>query len=113
MDVWVNKTTENYKKLVHALCDFRMPVFDLTEQTFLGEEVNVWVFGRLPVKIEVMTAVKGLDFKYAHPIAKYYNEDGISIRFLHITSLMESTKAAGRFKDQDDIEKLKNNPGTL
>ncbi len=110
MDVWVNKTKENYKKLARALFEFGMPVFDMIEQAFLGEEFNVWVFGRSPVKIELMTAVKGLDFQSAFALAQYYNEANIPIRFLHINSLIESKKAAGRFKDHDDIEKLKNNP---
>jgi len=110
MDVWVNKTKDNYKKLVKALFEFGMPVFDMTEQAFLGEEFNVWVFGRSPVKIELMTAVSGLDFEPAFSQAQIYNEANIPIRFLHINSLIESKKAAGRFKDQDDIEKLKDNP---
>lgn len=99
MGVLVNKTKENYIRLRKALYEFGMPVFDMTEQAFLGEEFNVWVFGRSPVKIEVMTAVKGLDFQSSYSIAKYYDEGGISIRFLHITSLIESKKAAGRYKD--------------
>ena len=32
MDIWVNKTRDNYKKLVRAYSRFGMPVFDMTEE---------------------------------------------------------------------------------
>jgi hypothetical protein len=59
-----------------------------------------------PVKIELMTAVKGLDFDEAFKIAQFYTEENISIRFLHLNSLIQSKKASGRYKDLDDIEQL-------
>lgn len=31
MDIWVNRTKENYQKVVTAFMDFGMPVFDMTE----------------------------------------------------------------------------------
>ena len=35
-----------------------------------------------------------------------YDENGLIIRFIHLNNLIEAKKAAGRFKDLDDIEKL-------
>jgi len=32
MDIWVNKTKDNYRKLVLAYSQFGMPVFDMTEE---------------------------------------------------------------------------------
>lgn len=62
MDIWVKKTGENYKKIVKAFNDFGMPLFGMTSESFLGEEADVWNFGREPVKIEILTRVKGLNF---------------------------------------------------
>ncbi len=106
MDVWVNKTKDNYQKIVKAFSDFGMSVFDMTEPNFLSGNYDVWSFGVSPVKIELMTAVKGLDFKEAFKVAQFYVEEDISIRFLHLNSLIESKKASGRHKDLDDIEQL-------
>jgi hypothetical protein len=35
MDIWVNKTFENYQKIIMAFKDFGMPLFDMTEENFL------------------------------------------------------------------------------
>lgn len=72
MDVWVNRTKENYKKIVKAFDNFGMPLFDMTESNFLSDSYDVWSFGVSPVKIELMTAVKGLDFEEAFKIAQFY-----------------------------------------
>jgi hypothetical protein len=106
MDVWVKKTKDNYMLLVDAFRDFGMPVFDMTEERFLENDFDVWSFGREPVKIELMTAVKGLDFDEAYSIAQYYTEGNLTIRFLHLNSLIQAKKAAGRHRDIDDIEQL-------
>lgn len=106
MDIWVNKTAENYKRLSTAFNDFHMPVFDMTEQNFLHSDYDVWGFGREPVKIEIMTDVKGLSFESAYSQSQLYNEEDLSIRHLHLNSLIEAKKASGRYKDLDDIEQL-------
>ncbi|MEP7254087.1 MAG: hypothetical protein ABI683_16950 [Ginsengibacter sp.] len=106
MDIWVNKTKENYQKLVKAFTLFGMPVFDMTENAFLGNEFDVWGIGVPPVRIEIMTAVKGLAFNETHNQSQLYNEDGLQIIFIHLNHLLQAKKAAGRFRDLDDIEQL-------
>ena len=106
MDVWVNKTNDNYKKLVNAFTQFGMPVFDMTEKAFLGNKFDVWGIGVQPVRIEIMTAVKGLNFADAFKMSQIYNEEGLKIRFIHINHLIEAKKASGRYRDLDDIDQL-------
>ena len=106
MDVWVKKTKENYKRIVKAFNEFRMRVFDMTEENFLSDKFDVWMFGVEPVKIELMTAVKGLDFDEAFEKSVIHHEDELPVRFLHINSLIDAKKAAGRYKDLDDISQL-------
>ena len=46
MDIWVDRTPENYKKIKGAFFDFGMPVFDMTEENFLNNpEMEVFSFG--------------------------------------------------------------------
>lgn len=106
MDVWVNKTKENYYKLVKSFTQFGMPVFDMTEKAFLGKEFDVWGIGVQPVKIEVMTAVKGLNFTETYNMSQLFHEDGLNIRFIHLNHLLQAKKASGRFRDLDDIDQL-------
>jgi ribosomal protein S18 acetylase RimI-like enzyme len=109
MDIWVNKTKENYIALKKAFHAFGMPVFDMSEQNFLSNEFDVWSFGISPVKIEIMTAVKGLDFYETFRKAKYYDENDLKVRFIHFNDLIKAKQASGRYKDLDDIEQLTKN----
>lgn len=107
MDIWVNRTGENYQKLLKAFEEFRMPVFDMTEENFLlHNEWDVFRFGREPHRIDIMVQVKGLDFKKSLAQSKTYTIDKVKIRTVALKDLIKSKKAAGRFKDLDDIEQL-------
>ena len=106
MDVWVKKTSENYKSIVSAFHKFGMPVFDMTEEKFLDDKFDVWSFGRDPSRIDLMTEVKGLDFDDSFNKAQYFTEGSVSFRFLHINSLISAKRSSGRHRDLDDIEQL-------
>lgn len=106
MDVWVKKTAENYKLVVKAFHEFGLSLFNMTEEKFLSHEYDVWSFGREPVRIDLMTEVKGLNFDEAFQKAQYFTEDNVSFRFLHLNSLLAAKQASGRHKDMDDIEQL-------
>lgn len=90
MDVWVNKTTENYLCLKKALQKFGAPVMPETE--FLGNEFDVWGLGKEPNKIEIMSDVKGIEFEHAYKQSKIYKEDNLSIRYIHLNHLILSKK---------------------
>lgn len=107
LDIWVKKTKENYQKLCNAFLQFGMPVFDMTEENFLYHpEWDVFTFGRSPVAIDIMTAVKGLDFDEAFGKTRVFEEQGLSIRTIHKNDLITAKKASNRPKDQDDLENI-------
>jgi len=107
MDIWVNRTKENYSNLVKAFYQFDLPVFDMTEEKFLDVgAADVFSFGRPPISIDILTKLKGVEFDDAFLHALQFDENGIKIRFIHLNNLIEAKKAAGRYKDLDDIEKL-------
>ncbi|MEP6949576.1 MAG: DUF6036 family nucleotidyltransferase [Ginsengibacter sp.] len=104
MDIWVDKTKKNYGKIKKALNQFGAPSF--SESEFLGDQFNVWGFGREPNRIEIMSEVKGLKFEVAYNKSKIYEQDNLRINFIDFNDLLDAKKAAGRFKDKNDIEQL-------
>jgi predicted nucleotidyltransferase len=107
MDVWVDRTRENYYKINGAFMDFGMPVFDMTEDAFLNEpELDVFTFGRAPSAIDIMVKVKGVNFDECFDKAVFFEEDGLEIRTIHINDLISAKKASARSKDMDDLENL-------
>jgi hypothetical protein len=106
MDILVAKTIDNYKKLRTAFLHFGMPVFDMTEEKFLNENIEVFTFGRPPASIDVMTSALGVDFDSCYNSAIYFEEDGLLVRTIHLNDLINAKKASGRYKDLDDLDNL-------
>jgi hypothetical protein len=106
LDIWVNRTKGNYSKLGKAFSQFGLPVFDMTEKKFLDvKAADVFSFGRPPISINILTKLKGVEFGDAFYRSMQFDENGLMIRFIHLNNLTEAKKAAGRYKDLDDIEK--------
>lgn len=107
MDIWVERTSENYQRLKKAFFEFGMPVFDMTEDNFLHHpNWDVFSFGNPPVAIDVMIKVKGLEFQECFQEAVIFEDDGLKIRTIHKNNLIEAKRIAGRSKDLNDLENL-------
>ncbi|MDF3076555.1 MAG: hypothetical protein K0S09_444 [Sphingobacteriaceae bacterium] len=107
MDIWVDRTPENYKKIRAAFLKFGMPVFGMTEENFLHHQNwDVFTFGLPPSAIDVMVKVKGLEFDTVYQNSTTFTEDGLLIRTIHIEDLKAVQKASARPKDLDDLENL-------
>jgi hypothetical protein len=58
LDLLVEVSKENYGNLVLAFEQFKMPTFDMTEDSFLNQtKINVYTFGRPPVCIEILKEI--------------------------------------------------------
>ena len=103
----VDPFLENYHKVHLAFRDFGMPVFDMTIENFLGDSNDVYSFGREPQKIDIMTAVKGLDFNeaYLNRIQSVLEDTELCV--IGVDDLIKAKTAVSRTKDKLDIEMLK------
>jgi hypothetical protein len=104
LDIWVNPSLNNYKRMIKACSKFGLMLDDLTEQNFLrNNSIDVFTFGQPPVSIDIMKAVKGLDFQDTYKDSLVVEIDSIPTRVIHKNHLIMSKKASNRPKDQDDI----------
>ncbi len=106
LDIWVNKTPENHIKLSKAFAIFAMPLFDMTLENFMSDEYDVFSMGRMPLQIDIITKLKGVEFSDAIKQAEQKELEGLKINFLNLADLIKAKTASGRYKDLDDIEKL-------
>lgn len=107
LDIWVDKTSENYQLLVSAFRDFGMPTFDMTAENFLQRpDFDVFTFGRSPVAIDIITKLKGLEFADAFAQATDTEVEGLTVRLIHYEHLLQAKRAAGRPRDYNDLENL-------
>jgi predicted nucleotidyltransferase len=107
LDIWVNPTSENFKRLELAFSIFGMSLFGITEDKFLNtQSYDVFTFGRPPVCVEILTKVKGLDFKSTFSNSVFTKFDGIDVQMIDIRDLRIAKSAANRPKDNDDLQHL-------
>jgi len=107
LDIWVNKTKDNYDRIKKAFHLFGLPLFEMTENNFLeNARFNVFTFGRPPVSIDIMTEVKGLNFEDTYKDARIVDVENLPVRLIHYNHLIKAKKSSGRSKDLDDLENL-------
>jgi len=107
MDIWVERSVENYQNIKKAFDQFGMPVFDMTLDNFLSHpNWDVFTFGTPPVAIDLMVQVQGLDFEMAYENSVLFEDDGLSVRTIHKNDLIQTKKVVNRPKDQDDLLNL-------
>jgi len=107
MDLWMERTSENYNRLLKAFNIFGMPVFDMTEDNFLSHPIwDVFTFGTPPVAIDIMVKLEGLNFEDVFKKAIYFQDDNLKIRTINRNDLIAAKKVAGRAKDINDLENL-------
>jgi hypothetical protein len=112
IDLWVERTPENYLRIKSAFKEFGMPVFDMTEENFLYHQVwDVFTFGTPPVAIDLMLKVEGLEFDNSYKNAVVFIEDNLSVRTIHKNDLITAKEKIRRPKDLDDLENLKKAEG--
>ena len=107
VDLWVNPTEANKIKLIPAIESFGYDTTDLQSKNInetlvfsLGERAS---FGH----IEIMNRIAGLNFDQAYEQVQHINFEGVQLKCIHYNDLIKNKLASGRFKDLDDVEKLK------
>lgn len=105
LDVWVRATRENADRVIEALRDFGFDTLTLTPQLFV-EPRSIVRFGVPPFRIEVMTAIDGVEFDPCRSRALACDIDGVSVPVISLADLKVNKRAAGRHKDLNDLENL-------
>ncbi|MBC8394347.1 MAG: hypothetical protein H8E17_17480 [Deltaproteobacteria bacterium] len=105
MDVWVDRSPENARNLVVVLKEFGFDVADLKETLFTVEN-RVIRMGMPPIRIEILTGLSGVEFDVCYANRIVDTLDDIDINFIDLFHLKKNKRAAGRYRDLDDLENL-------
>jgi hypothetical protein len=107
LDIFVEVSKRNYAKLVQAFEQFQMPLFDMSEDSFLHQsQINVYTVGRPPVCIEILKEISGFTFDEIYNNALNTVFEEIPMKVIHINDLRRNKKISGRAKDLNDLENL-------
>ena len=105
LDLWVRPDSENAKKVIQALIAFGAPLHDLTEEDLTSPGV-VFQIGVAPLRIDVLTAIDGVDFAEAWAARFITKFDDQPIAVLSREHLIKNKRATGRTQDLADVERL-------
>ena len=105
LDVWIEATPDNARRVVRALAAFGAPLTDVKEADFAREGVTYQI-GVPPGRIDILTELTGLSFAEAWPDRIRRPFGDIDVDFIGRASFIRNKRATARPKDLADIEGL-------
>lgn len=106
LDIWVEASEENSKRVYSSLKKFGAPLGDLIDADFATD--GFFQMGRPPVRIDIMMSIDGVEFAHAWPNRQSGDFVGIRAHFIGADDLIVNKSASGRPQDIVDIESLNN-----
>lgn len=106
IDIWLEPSAENARKLMRAFLKFGIPMIGVTEADFAspGTQFNL---GVPPCAVDLLTTIPGLEFEAAWPNRVISEENDFPIYYLGKADLIKAKKKAGRPQDLADLDELR------
>ena len=105
LDVWIDATPENARRVMRALVVFGAPTSQIQEADFSRPGI-VYQLGVVPGRIDVLTELTGLSFQEAWPGRIRHPFGDVEADFIGLEAFLKNKRATGRAKDLGDIEGL-------
>ncbi len=105
MDILVDSTTDNAKRILMVLEEFGFGSLDLEIADF-ATPGNIIQLGYEPVRIDILTSIKGLKFAdiWESRIQGLYGNEAVN--FIDRQNLIRSKEISNRAQDKADLELL-------
>jgi predicted nucleotidyltransferase len=105
MDLWVNPTPANARRLFKALAEFGAPTHGAKPADFSSPGTFLQL-GTPPVRIDLITAIDGVVFADAWPRRVVTPFAGTQVPVISLDDLIANKKAAGRKQDLLDVKQI-------
>lgn len=106
LDILVEPSQENGGRIIAALDDFGFGSLKLTANDFC-EEKQIIQLGFEPVRIDLLTSIKGCSFAEVWKNKKRGIYGKAKVYFIGLDELMKNKRKSGRKQDQADLDLLK------
>jgi hypothetical protein len=105
LDLWVRPNRENAERVLAGLTAFGAPIGELTKEDLVTAG-TIFQIGMPPLRIDLITAIDGVDFAETWPDRFSTNFGGVSVSVISGHHLLINKKAAARSQDLADVERL-------
>lgn len=105
LDLWVDASLDNAKRVVATLHDFGLTGTDVTT-AMITDQQQIIRMGFEPMRLELFTRIPGLDFADCYPRRVEVRSGSLLLPFLSLEDLKTNKRTTGRPKDLQDLEEL-------
>ncbi|EMI40271.1 nucleotidyltransferase [Rhodopirellula sp. SWK7] len=105
LDIWVRPDSDTAPKVYRVLAEFGAPLHDLTIAD-LARPGMVFQIGVEPSRIDILTAISGVEFDHAWANRLAIEIDDVQLSVIGRADLIVNKRACGRPKDIADAETL-------
>ncbi|MBI1367430.1 MAG: hypothetical protein GC162_02125 [Planctomycetes bacterium] len=105
LDLWIATDKTNAQRITQALNAYGFDDPSVEPKLFQTPE-KIIRMGVPPMRIELLTTISGVDFRDCYARRIVAEIDGVQVSIIHPNDLRANKRAAGRTKDQDDLEHL-------
>ena len=104
LDIWVEASTDNARKVFAALKSFGAPLDEVTETDFASE--GFFQMGRPPVRIDILMTIDGVEFQDAWPNRHEGDFAGVPVNFIGPEDLVINKTVSARPQDILDVHSM-------
>jgi predicted nucleotidyltransferase len=104
LDIWITVEPENARKVSAVLRQFGGFPASKVKPSMFQERGKVFIFGREPVRVDILTAPSGLDFDTSYERRNTVDWDGVKVPLISFEDLRANKRASGRPKDIADLD---------
>jgi hypothetical protein len=105
LDIWIAASRENASRTLRAIAEFGAPLHGLTAEDLMTRGL-IFQIGVEPLRIDILTAIDGVEFSDAWPNRLIVPLFGLQVPVLSRDDLIRNKKASGRLQDLADVERL-------
>jgi hypothetical protein len=106
LDVWITTKPDNAQRVSRVLQRFGGFPAAKVKPSMFAAPGKLFIFGREPVRIDILTGPSGLDFDTCYARRNVVDWDGVMVPLISFADLRRNKKASGRAKDVADLEHL-------
>jgi hypothetical protein len=105
LDIWIEASADNARRVMQALRDFGAPLGDLAESD-LETPGTGFKMGEPPSRIDILTQIEGVRFEAAWPRRIATSFGSVTCGVIGRDDLLVNKRAAGRPQDLADVAAL-------
>jgi len=91
LDIWIDLSDDNARKMVQVLNDFGMSSLGLTKIDFL-QKGGITQIGYPPLRIDILNEIDGIDFSEAYANKLIIDIEGLPVNFIRLSDFIEASR---------------------